>query len=943
MLESYILSKLDAYKNRPLIVLRDPQRMIRSGARAVHGWAEEQGYTVLFCTGNLALREMYENLREAPDARILLVDRSRDERNQADSMREGSQTDAQLFYPDLDAAARKASLELTLRDFLVEKTGDSNWPHLVSGRNLSRLILTHLEGVVAAHEQLQQAFPGRFTDSDLYRILLGAALRVNSFKHLSTSEVRRLCLEQHSTLEELNHVLPEEARLILKQMIQSAPKPFSFLLERDGQAIIRAFTLAGLLHQHGLDYSLLLANLDPSLHEYKNIEAAVLDAAMVDQVKADPDLILEDIQGVENFLLADPKRLTFLLCDQLHLDQPKAAVEVLKKERLSNLLRSLALATLLVDLILNPDWVKHTKVLKNLEKQEQDAEFPVMRRPTEQWGQLMSAYRRAIALFELTEKLKKEYLDFKVTPTEELEFERFDRLWNQEKINRLDFYVSDLERMLRVSDMLPAAHNSLWPAFEQQWKDARERFKEVAGLVTQVLDRINRLFQDMYQKNYTKWILQNDAPAVFTHQFLGRMLKAHWDPKSGRKAVVLVFDGLRMDAWDELVRPVLEERFEVIERRPGSALIPTETELSRKAIAAGELPTRFPIKSKRELDLLSAWLKTHMGITPQFNVIRDDDTIASGMTVRYNSKELEYIVFNFTDDNLHHNSQDLAFIYNTTVREFIRQDVRSVLRDLPGDALVFITSDHGFAVMPPKVIDVGSDVVEDDKLVKYRATRAAHNFAPPTADQVVAFDIRLLNIPIPDVSRGADAVQKVLFPRPEYVFRRQSGKHTPDRYSHGGLSLAECMVPMVVMGARKQEQGLLALESVTQVGSMNEGEALEIEIKLRASQMLYEGLPLTLVFSLPEIPQRKEFFSGVEKSFRVRWKPKMPEVTEEDRARGYVELPVTVILSYMNKNQPYRTSRTADVRIRLDLTRLRRRIDSKLDLMMGKMPKELKS
>jgi len=72
------------------------------------------------------------------------------------------------------------------------------------------------------------------------------------------------------------------------------------------------------------------------------------------------------------------------------------------------------------------------------------------------------------------------------------------------------------------------------------------------------------------------------------------MLKAHWDPKSGVKAVVMVFDGLRTDAWDEFVRPVLEEQFEVIESRPGSALIPTETELSRKAIAAGALPGRIP-------------------------------------------------------------------------------------------------------------------------------------------------------------------------------------------------------------------------------------------------------------------------------------------------------------------------------------------------------------
>lgn len=929
MLESWILSKLEPCKQSRMIILRDPQRMIRPGARAVDGWAQEHGYTVLLCTGNLALREMYERLRNTPDAKILLVDRSRN--------------DGQLFYPDLEAASPKPPLEITLRDFLVEKTGDSAWPHLVADRNFSRLILANIAGVIAAHEQLRQVSPTRFSDSDLYKIILGASLRFNPFMKLSTSEVRKICLEQHGALEELNRVLPDEVKDILQQIIKSAPKPFCDLLDRDPEAIIRAFTLAGMLHQHGLDYSLLLANLDPALHEYKSIEPAVLDAALKDQIAYDPDCILADVQKAEEFLKEDSRRLSFLLRDQLHLDQPPSAVEVLKKEQLSNLVRSIALAVLLVDLILERGWQKHLKVLKNLEKQEREAVFPVLRRPTEQWQQLLSAYKRAISLYELTEKLKNQYMDLKVAQTEDLSFTKFDQLWNQERLNRLDFYVSDLERMLRVSDMLPVPHAQMWPEFEKRWSDARAEFKSLVDVVDQVFQVINKQFQDLYHRNYTKWIGQDDSPVVFTHQFLRRMLKAHWDPKSGVKAVVMVFDGLRTDAWDEFVRPVLEEQFEVIESRPGSALIPTETELSRKAIAAGALPAEFPIKSKRELDLLSAWLKTNMNLTPQFSVLRDDDTIASGMTVRYQSKDLDYIVFNFTDDNLHHNSQDLAFIYNTTVREIIRQDVRSVLRELPVNALLFVTSDHGFTPMPSGALDVTDQVIGDPALVKYRSVRAAHNFSGAEANQVISFDIRALKIPIPDAPRGCDPVQSVLFARPGLNFRRDSYKHAPDRYSHGGLSLAECMVPMVVLRRRKPDLGVLILEDVQQIGSINENEPLAISIKIRSSQMLFEGLPLTLSFSTPEISDRKELFSGIEKVYQVQWKPKLKEITEEERNQGFIEIPLTVILTYAHKDRSFRQSRTADLRIRLDTNRLRRRIDSKLDLLMGKTPKELKS
>jgi hypothetical protein len=97
--------------------------------------------------------------------------------------------------------------------------------------------------------------------------------------------------------------------------------------------------------------------------------------------------------------------------------------------------------------------------------------------------------------------------------------------------------------------------------------------------------------------------------------------------------VVLVFDGMRTDAWDEFLRPVLEERFEVIASRPGSAILPTETQLSRKAISAGCLPADFPVRSGNELELFRSWLKSAFNLSPSFRrqgrmkELRDDHTL----------------------------------------------------------------------------------------------------------------------------------------------------------------------------------------------------------------------------------------------------------------------------------------------------------------------------
>jgi hypothetical protein len=493
--------------------------------------------------------------------------------------------------------------------------------------------------------------------------------------------------------------------------------------------------------------------------------------------------------------------------------------------------------------------------------------------------------------------------------------------------------------MLRVGDILPAPRAALWPELAAAWDAARTTLHESVEAIGQVQAAINVRFQDLLAAHYARWIRQGDGPVVFTHQFLPRLLRTHWDPRSGRKAVILVFDGLRTDAWDELLWPVFEERFEVLARRPGCALIPTETQLSRKAIAAGKLPVEFT--TQRELDLLRGWLKQQMGLAPQFQVVVDDDTIASGISVRYVSDELEYVVFNFTDENLHHNRQDLAFIYNVTVREIIRQDVRSVLRELPADALIFVTSDHGFTVVPDHPITIPGDLVADGGDVKYLNARTQRLLEGTDASHALTFDADALGIPATSFKQRGMPARYVLFPRPGYSFRRPDGRFDPDRYSHGGVSLAECLAPMVVLGPKGQAQGVLAIESVRQVGSVSEGEPLTLEITVVPLAIGLGDTAITLSFSRDEIPVQRELFTGSAATYTVRWMPVLGEITEADRQRGAVVQPVTAILTFRQGNRTVRLSKTTDVRIKLDPTRLRRRVDSKLDLLMGKTPKGL--
>jgi hypothetical protein len=115
-----------------------------------------------------------------------------------------------------------------------------------------------------------------------------------------------------------------------------------------------------------------------------------------------------------------------------------------------------------------------------------------------------------------------------------------------------------------------------------------------------------------------------------------------------------------------------------------------------------------------------------------------------------------------------------------------------------------------------------------------------------------------------------------------------------------------------------------------------------LEITLQANQMFTPETPFTLSFNREEIPTRKEIFSRMRKTILIRWSPRLGEIPPEARDAGVLELPVSVLLSYRAGEEIVRMSKATDVRIKLDTTRLRRRLDSKLDLLMGKVPKELK-
>jgi PglZ domain-containing protein len=942
MLEQWVIDQLNRLKDEKLVILADPQRMVRAGAKAVDGWARETGFTVLFCSGNLALREMYENLRDDPSAKIILVDRTREKAK------------LPLFYPDLEAhCTSRARLIITLRDFLIEKTNDQRWPLLVNDRNLSGLILENLDQSLKAHDNLRDVDEHRFTDSDLYKIVLGATLGINPFHKLTAAEIRHLCIQKHERLEQIKNLFSSsdttEAGEVLEQLkkqIAQADKPWCWMLDNDPQAVVRAFTLSAIMHQHGVEYDVLLDNFETGLGRYQKIPKKTIEQTIKDMLGADAGLIADDVAAVESFLEEEPdRRLAFLLADRCQIDWPEQAKKILLAEKLSGLVRSIALLSLLTDLLTTRDKVYHKEILQALEEEGTKGNEKYLsiaaRRPMPQWGTLLATYRRAIQFFEIADKLRGHVHKLKVLTPEQLRFDSFHQLWNDDNANRLDYYTSGLRRLVGVGDILPIPKGQFWKQLGQRWETAQQKLNESITAVERDLDAANAKFQDLYHANYVKWINQKDAPVVFTHQFVPRVLKTHWDPQSGQKAVILIFDGLRVDAWEELVRPVLEEKYDVIEEIKGSSILPSETQLSRKAILAGCMPVDFT--STVENALLEIALKTHLGLTVKFKVEKQDETVECGISARYISDLIDVVIFNFTDKNLHSNTADMAFIYDATVREILRQDVRSILREMPSNAVVFVTSDHGFTPVPERTFTIPEQVVTDSSDVKYRVGRLKKPLEGNDADNGVQFDVGELGIP--NKTGKADwSFNHLVFPRPGLTLKRHQGRHGRERYTHGGLSMGECLIPLVVMGPKEKFEPPFELVGIRFEGVLAENQSLDILIAAKAKTPVEKEVlfQLQVDAGLEDIQIRKEVFFESEQEYRVCWTPKVDSPTAEEQKLGRIVKQVTAIASYSWRNRTVRSTIHGDIEVQLDTSRIRRRLDSRLDSIMGTLPAGLR-
>ncbi len=947
------------------VIVVDPWQLARRCSQDLDAYAQEQGFAVIRAATNLAFRELYAATRRDPAiTHILLIDETPIRR-----LRRARDTHSAppLLYPDMRGRARQChEVRLDPRAYLVDRTNDPNWPERANDDKLTDLLLANVERVVIAHDNLRKINATRFTDSDFATILAYAALDIPeaAFTRHGSADYWKIGLERHGALRAVADVAPEVAEVITAQL-RLAPAPFQYLADHDPARVIQAFYLTAIARQYVADPLAVVARVDPSLATFARIDDATLAEALPKILTLDRAQALSDIASVERRLTGEA--VDMLCMRDNRLASPARIAATLRQEQISIRLRCLILLAGLVDVLgPRPDLTAHGAIRAALDAPTAGI---VLDQADQAWTDLRTAYDAALEMAHARAVLAGANKALKVLPSDELQWDQFVEWWVDGQVGRLEYLAAAVLRLVVNRDLLGWTGGDL-PATFKNWIDQlTKRAGQIQQEMTEQLQTLNRAFQDLIQRDYADW-LANDGPPVLTSQFIRRVLAAHWDPRRER-AMVFVFDGMRYDVWRDLLWPQLAGRMEIVADRPGCALLPSETHISRWALAAGEPPRDFTRASggNGENVHLRRALQRQFDLDEPFAVPEQRKV---GETVHYRSRALDYDIFYYLDHEMHgieyrndQPSKTYVAVYDGLIRDFIQNEALAALRDLPPGTLVFITSDHGFGPVGKHEIwfdDADLAVSTDCKYLNARTqtTRAAarpqrrndRNQIVAARDEVVAFTTAELGLPekVND-DHGPRQHRAVFFPRPGYVFSRSGSATRPDAYSHGGVSLQELLVPMAVLRVKTRDAAPVILGNLAGPAEAALGDeplTYTLTLTRAASEQTTTRVDLAITCGAPitgrdsadpvALPGRAILVGERPVTVQITLTREQIAPTEAEVRQGFATRDLVVTPGLTGVRQSLPTVRKT-VKIRLGNERVQRRVDSQLGNLLGLMPR----
>ena len=304
-----------------------------------------------------------------------------------------------------------------------------------------------------------------------------------------------------------------------------------------------------------------------------------------------------------------------------------------------------------------------------------------------------------------------------------------------------------------------------------------------------------------------------------------RMLRTLLAPAltQGNKRIwILLFDGMRLDTWTEVVRPILQRYFTIQEPHPFFASLPSTTHPARNSLFAGTLAKewrgydgRFTanegILGAINLGVPESAYGEHVRFVTDAETTEARKRLGAGPD---EARRINFLIYPISDDGVHELKDDLSKL-NARVRLEMLGDkgagLRGILDDLlrriHSDDAVVVASDHGFVELDPAG-SIEAQMMTPQEQRQHLFYRYVQDYPiPPDPARYVAIPGR----------RGDYAVAVG-----RWWFKRKDAKRRPI-YEHGGLSFAELVVPGAVLTRITERLVRVELADIPEEIAVDEG------------------------------------------------------------------------------------------------------------------------
>lgn len=354
---------------------------------------------------------------------------------------------------------------------------------------------------------------------------------------------------------------------------------------------------------------------------------------------------------------------------------------------------------------------------------------------------------------------------------------------------------------------------------DQLRKKLSEHLSRITKQILKKLETADLNLSSLIERNWKSYLSHHRLAVNIVNE---HVLQKEITFTKEKKLWLLIFDGMRLDTWHEVVKPILSSKFEVKAEKLYLTMLPSETDIARIAILAGASPADWT-------DYDGGYTSDHKVLASKlFRLSRYEAKaklrVTVGSETDFAQRRLDegaflynILIYNLSDDWIHSFRNDI-YELNESIKGTLERQILPDLEQRIGDNdYIILTSDHGFIELLPE----DGISVESHEWPKYTTTEIAKK-------QIIAYR-HLKNL-------RHSAGYQLSYNNYEYFtvargrkwFQREKGKFS--RYAHGGISLDEMVVPAAVMEKITIPTAAITIK-LPEVIQLIEDESSQIEIE----------------------------------------------------------------------------------------------------------------